>query len=350
MPGVLKGLVARWRALPRLARVGIGAVLVLPGALLALHVLQGDGGELSGAIADLGNVRPGWAAAAALAEGVSFYCYARATQRLLGAGGTRVSASSLTGVTLATQAIADCLPAGLATANVLGWRLLRGRGASDALATWVLAVLGVESFATCAVLALVGSVVAGPSAAVPDLAAVAAVVLAVCLVIALGAGWMLRRVRSTGALGRALAPLRVIRLGAGWGPVTLWVLGFWAADATCLALAFPALGAPVPLRALLVAYCAGQFAASLPITPGGLGVVEGSITVALVAYGGATVQTLAAVLLYRLLSYWAVLPLGGGSWLALRVTAGRDAGGSRTGATWDPTSGQPPPRGATVTR
>lgn len=346
---MLTGLVARWRSLPRWVRVGVGAVLALPGSLLALHVLQGDGGELSGAIADLGKVRLGWAAAAALAEGVSFYCYARATQRLLVAGGTRASATSLTGVTLATQGIADCLPAGLATANVLGWRLLRGRGASDALASWVLAVLGVESFATCAVLALLGSAVAGRITAIPDLAVVAAIVLAVCLVLVLAGSWALRRVRPAGALGRALETLRAIRLGSGWGSVTAWVLGFWLADATCLALAFPALGAQTPLRALLVAYCAGQLAASLPITPGGLGVVEGSITVALVAYGGATVQTLAAVLLYRLFSYWAVLPLGGASWLALRVTASPGVPGRDT----TPARGapdHPPARGAAVTR
>ena len=41
-----------------------------------------------------------------------------------------------------------------------------------------------------------------------------------------------------------------------------------------------------------------QLAANLPITPGGLGVVEGSLTIALVAYGGGRDSTVAAVLLY----------------------------------------------------
>jgi len=36
-------------------------------------------------------------------------------------------------------------------------------------------------------------------------------------------------------------------------------------------------------KGLLLAYGAGQLAADLPITPGGLGVVEGSLTIALVA-------------------------------------------------------------------
>jgi len=74
-----------------------------------------------------------------------------------------------------------------------------------------------------------------------------------------------------------------------------------------------------------LAYGAGQLAAALPITPGGLGAVEGSITIALVAFGGAQVTTLDAVLLYRLISFWLVLLVGWTLWgeLALQVRRGR---------------------------
>jgi uncharacterized protein (TIRG00374 family) len=84
-------------------------------------------------------------------------------------------------------------------------------------------------------------------------------------------------------------------------------------------VAFAAVGAGVPWRGLLVAYGAAQVAANLPITPGGLGVVEGSLTVALVAFGGSTAQTVAAVLLYRILNFWVVLPLGWGAWVGLEL-------------------------------
>jgi hypothetical protein len=70
---------------------------------------------------------------------------------------------------------------------------------------------------------------------------------------------------------------------------------------------------------VLLAYGAGQLAANLPITPGGLGVVEGSITIALVAYGGAEATTVAAVLVYRLLSFWVSLPIGWGTALVLEI-------------------------------
>jgi hypothetical protein len=70
--------------------------------------------------------------------------------------------------------------------------------------------------------------------------------------------------------------------------------------------------------ALLIAYAAGQLATLLPITPGGLGVTEGSMAVTLAAYGGGMAAAVAAVLLYRLITYWAVLPAGGICYLSLR--------------------------------
>ena len=72
----------------------------------------------------------------------------------------------------------------------------------------------------------------------------------------------------------------------GWPrwPAGGWPIGSWTAR--CLALSFLALGAGMPWKGLLLAYGAAQLAANLPITPGGLGVVEGSLTIALVAFGG----------------------------------------------------------------
>jgi putative heme transporter len=87
-------------------------------------------------------------------------------------------------------------------------------------------------------------------------------------------------------------------------------------------MSFLAIGAGIPWRGLLLAYGAGQLAANLPITPGGLGVVEGSLTIALVTFGGAEASTVAAVFLYRILSFWVVLPAGWVTWGVL-VWSGR---------------------------
>jgi len=57
-------------------------------------------------------------------------------------------------------------------------------------------------------------------------------------------------------------------------------------------------------------------------------VVEGSLTVALVAYGGAEQSALAAVLLYRLISFWGLIPVGALAYLGLRRTECRPSGPS----------------------
>src|SRR5205823_6705177 len=104
----------------------------------------------------------------------------------------------------------------------------------------------------------------------------------------------------------------------------IWVLAFsfaganWLWDCLALAFSFLAVGSGVPWRGLLLAYGVAQLAVNLPITPGGLGVVEGSLTIALVAYGGNHEATVATVVLYRLISFWGLL---GAGWIAWAVLA-----------------------------
>ena len=114
-----------------------------------------------------------------------------------------------------------------------------------------------------------------------------------------------------------------------WLTAVLAGSAYWIADCGCLAFAFLAVGSPVPWQGLLLAYCAAQLAVNLPITPGGLGVVEGSLTVALVAFGGGRAPTVAAVLLYRVISFWIPLPTGA----ALLPGAGPWSAAERTGGT-----------------
>jgi putative heme transporter len=62
---------------------------------------------------------------------------------------------------------------------------------------------------------------------------------------------------------------------------------------------------------------------ALPLTPGGLGVVELGMSGALVLAGGPEAAVVAAVLLYRGLTYALQVPLGALSWLVWRRTAAR---------------------------
>jgi len=110
------------------------------------------------------------------------------------------------------------------------------------------------------------------------------------------------------------------RLGSLQLPLSGWItaaglaLANWLADAAVLAVSIRATGATVPWHDLLLVYSSGIAAQSLNITPGGLGVAEGSLSLALVATGVGTGQALAAVLLYRLASFWLVALAG---WLVV---------------------------------
>ena len=95
----------------------------------------------------------------------------------------------------------------------------------------------------------------------------------------------------------------------------------WLEACACLAACIIAVHGHVPWRGLLVAYTVGQVAASLPITPGGIGVVEGSITGLLIAYGMPTNTALAGVLLFRVVSFWALVPLGWFAWVTISLAS-----------------------------
>ena len=112
----------------------------------------------------------------------------------------------------------------------------------------------------------------------------------------------------TGRLGSLQLSLR------GWMMVAALALANWLADAAVLAVSIHATGATVPWHDLLLVYGSGIAAQSLNITPGGLGVTEATLSVALVGAGMSAGPALAAVLLYRLASFWLVALTG---WLVL---------------------------------
>ena len=318
-------LIVRWRR-------WIWILLALAGLLLAARALAGSRAELIAAVSSLRRVSWIWLGPAIAAECCAFTALAFAQRRLLRAGGVNVSVGALARLAVASQAVGSVLPAGYLISDVVVLRVLARRGISQLLALWMLAITGLLYIVTLLLLGLVGARLAHAGKNVPDLRHVAAIVLAV-LVAGFVAGMAVARLRKHpwtvheiaarmpgGRLKRLIGGdvLANVSLGRkGWGVAFLWMLLYWISDVTCLAIAFFAVGAALPWQGLLVAYAAGQLATLLPITPGGLGVTEGTMGVTLAAYGGPT-TALAAVLLYRLITYWAVLPAGGICYLSLR--------------------------------
>jgi uncharacterized protein (TIRG00374 family) len=66
----------------------------------------------------------------------------------------------------------------------------------------------------------------------------------------------------------------------------------------------------VPWPGVLAAYVLAQIPASLRLTPGNIGVIEAGLAALLSFYGVPPQEALAAALLYRAVSFWALQPIG----------------------------------------
>lgn len=69
---------------------------------------------------------------------------------------------------------------------------------------------------------------------------------------------------------------------------------------------------------VLAAFAFVRLISALPITPGGLGVVELGLTAALISAGGDDAQVAASVLVYRALTYLPPIPVGAAMYLRWR--------------------------------
>ncbi len=97
-----------------------------------------------------------------------------------------------------------------------------------------------------------------------------------------------------------------------------WATLNWLLDATCLWVFLWSFGAVVSPVDLLVAYGLANVLAAIPLTPAGLGVVEGVLITTLVGFGVPHSQAIVAVLTYRLVNFWIPIPLGGAAYASLQ--------------------------------
>ncbi|OLT31496.1 hypothetical protein BJF79_36995 [Actinomadura sp. CNU-125] len=122
------------------------------------------------------------------------------------------------------------------------------------------------------------------------------------------------------AVSARLAEVRgVLRpSGRDWAALGLLAVLNWAFDILALFAAAHAVAPRFSAHGVALAYFAAQAAGSaLPLLPGGLGAIETSMAAALVTLGAALAPAVAAVGLYRLVSYWAVVAVGWCAWVAL---------------------------------
>jgi uncharacterized protein (TIRG00374 family) len=107
-------------------------------------------------------------------------------------------------------------------------------------------------------------------------------------------------------------------LGPRWKRALLATIGRWAFDYATLLAALAAVGSHPRPALVLLAFCAAQILAQIPITPGGLGFVEAGLVAMLKLAGVAAGDAVLATFAYRLFSYWLPLPVGMAGFVAHR--------------------------------
>ena len=250
------------------------------------------------------------------------------------AGGTpgRVPVGQAASVALASSFVATFAPPGVGQVG-LNVRYLQKRGfptavAASASAAKEAAVLVVHLLILTGFAVWAGSTGAltGELTGLPSLAVVAA--LAGGVLVLVGAALAVPRVRrllrerlvpavrsSADAMRTVVAsPAKIAALSGG---VALLPMGY----AVCLYACVRAFGVDAPFVAVaLVSLTAGALATAAP-TPGGVGAVEAVLLASLTGLGIAAPSALAAVVLYRLATFW--VPIAPGA-VAFRVLTARD--------------------------
>jgi len=322
------------RRLLRIATGIVAAAAVTTGVVVVWPTVQAAGAALLDA-------DPWWVVVAVACEAGALLAFSVLHRRLLVAAAVRVSLGEVTLATLAANALHLTVPGGAALSTAYTYKRRRAWGATAPATTWTMVAGGVAASLALAAVALGSALVVGgwPTSLpwlVVQILGVAALGTGVVLVarrpgLLVAAGtWGLRlvnrvrsRPRDTGVaeLADQIAALQLIELrGGGRTLVGAAALANWALDIACLAACCAAVGADgMTLALVLLAYAAATAASSAAFLPGGLGLVDGALLAALVAGGVPSHPALAAVLLYRLVSFVGVAAAGWVAWFVVHA-------------------------------
>ncbi|MGK2928895.1 MAG: lysylphosphatidylglycerol synthase transmembrane domain-containing protein [Acidimicrobiales bacterium] len=253
----------------------------------------------------------------------------------------RPTLGTMVRVDLASTAVSHTVPGGTAAGTALAFRLLTRAGVTGPSTGFALAVRGIGSAVVLNVILWAALVVSIPAEGLDPRYTSAAVLGVLLLGFVGGAAIGLLRAReaTTRLLVRILRPLPFVNDEGVPGVVdrlaeqlqtlvsdrrlalqaTAWSAAYWlglAASLWVLLYAFGWTGHPV---SVLVAFGLVNVLAAIPITPRGLGVLEAVLIPMLIGFGSpASVATL-GVISWRLLSFWAPIPLGTLSYVSIRI-------------------------------
>ncbi|MEV0808199.1 lysylphosphatidylglycerol synthase transmembrane domain-containing protein [Micromonospora sp. NPDC050200] len=333
VPGLAEEAKGSWRT--RWIRLLAVAVSVIALAAVGLHGRLPDPKEF---LTALTGAEYGWVALATLLQIASIAAFAGQQQRLLGSLGVRLRRRRLMAITLARTAISISVPAGGAVSTGYAIREFERAGAAREIGAVCAVVSGLASIGGLALIYAGGGAVLLTYSSTTSLTWRPLIIVAVLVALTGAAVALGRRLtdepldaepaKHHGRVARYLHGLLVSardawRAGAGLRARDWWaVLGYatanWLTDLFCLAACTRALGLPVDLIALAGIYLGVQIVRQVPLTPGGIGVIETALVAGLTTSGATAISATAAVLIYRLLSCWLLIPVGGVAALVLR--------------------------------
>jgi uncharacterized protein (TIRG00374 family) len=313
----------------RIERFRPRTLLIAAMLVVAVYVLAPQLTDLPQLVATVRGADLRWLPAVLVASALT---YAGAALGLAGGTPGRVPVTQAATVALASSFVATFAPPGVGQIG-LNVRYLQKRGFSTAVAASASAakeaavlVMHLLILAGFAVWAGSTDALTGELSTLPSMTLVGGLVGA--LILLAGAALavpqvrrvlrdrLLPAIRSSADAMRAVvaSPAKIVAL---FGGVTLLPMGY----ALCLYASVRAFGVEAPFVAVaLVSLTAGALATAAP-TPGGVGAVEAVLLASLTGLGIASPSALAAVVLYRLATFW--LPIAPGA-LAFRVLTARD--------------------------
>jgi uncharacterized protein (TIRG00374 family) len=301
----------------------------IPGTRKAIHLLAG--------------VNPLYLVAGFLLEAASIVTYAQLTRSVLPKS-SDPGLRTIVRIQLTTLGLSHCVPGGTAAGSSLGYRMMTNAGVDGPDAGFALGTQGLGSALVLNALlwgALVASIpVEGINPFYLSVAIIGALLLTAfgLLVLLLTRGEQ----RAANVLGRVVGRIPLVdgrmvervvhRLAArlrelgGDRPLLIravgWAAANWLLDAASLWVFVAAFGYHVGLDGLLVSYGLANVLAAIPITPGGLGIIEGVLTPSLVGFGAPRAAAILGVLSWRLVNFWLPIPVGGLSYLSFRIWPG----------------------------
>jgi uncharacterized protein (TIRG00374 family) len=273
-------------------------------------------------------------------EGAALICYSMLTRTVLPQG-RHLHLWTIFRIQMTSLSISHSAPGGSATGTALAYRLMTRAGTKGGDVGFALATQAVGSAVVLNLILWLALVISIPFWGFSPAYLVAAAVAVVLLLAASGLVFTFTRgeervgsilERAVGrvpfvdglALRRSFVDLagRLRRLGNQprllWGALA-WAAANWLFDAASLYVFVGAFGHWVNPDGLLVAYGLAYVLAAIPITPGGLGVVEATLTGVLVGFGTPKGVAALGVVGYRLINFWLPIPLGGLAYLSLQV-------------------------------